>query len=144
MAAAKSHWNFISSDFNRRGNNILWRHDVDYSVKSALTLASIEQEEGIKSTYFFLLNCEFYNLLAAEILKQVKAIASMGHHIGLHFDEAVLTEKKFSSEALSEQLEYEKKVLERYLEVPIETVSWHNPTEKCCLQNDRYMLCRYG
>lgn len=114
--------------------NILWRHDVDVSVKSALAVARIEKDEGVKSTYFFLLNSEFYNILAPEILKQVKAIAAMGHHIGLHFDEAVLMEKSFSYETLSERLEYEKKILEQYVEVPIKTVSWHNPTEKCCLK----------
>jgi hypothetical protein len=31
---------------------LLWRHDLDYSVNRALALAKVEQQEGVKATYF--------------------------------------------------------------------------------------------
>lgn len=65
---------------------MLWRHDVEFSPFIALKMAEIEVEEGIKSTYFFQLHGEFYNVLEKEISEIVRKIKSLGHDIGLHFD----------------------------------------------------------
>ena len=37
---AKSNYNFIKyEDYNKKGKNLLWRHDIDFSVHRALKLA---------------------------------------------------------------------------------------------------------
>ena len=33
--------------------DIIWRHDVEFEPDYALRMAQIEQEEGVKATYFF-------------------------------------------------------------------------------------------
>jgi hypothetical protein len=58
---------------------IVLRHDVDRSVKNALTMAELEYKYGIKSTYYFRYPTTFN-------LKVMKQIYSMGHEIGYHYE----------------------------------------------------------
>ncbi|MCD7909895.1 MAG: hypothetical protein LUH04_19880 [Clostridium sp.] len=84
---AKSSYNFISYDqYRRPGRNILWRHDLDFSVHRAAAFAAIEAGEGVRATYFLWLHSPGYNLLEAEVAGKVRRILELGHHIGLHFD----------------------------------------------------------
>lgn len=87
IRAAKRNYRFTSyHDVNKPENFILWRHDCDYSLNRSLRLAQIEAEEGVKSTFFLLPHCEFYNLLEKSQSSIVKKIIELGHDIGLHFD----------------------------------------------------------
>src|SRR4051794_14022454 len=70
--------------------HVLWRHDVDASVHRALVLARIEAELGVRSTYFFALRSEFYNLLESGVTRRAREILELGHWLGLHFDPASL------------------------------------------------------
>jgi len=65
---------------------LLWRHDIDVSVHRALALARIEQEEGVRATCFVHLHSRFYNALEDAIASRLRAIVSLGHDLGLHFD----------------------------------------------------------
>ena len=65
---------------------LILRHDVDFDCDFARVMAEAEAEEGIKSTYFFLLTSPNYNLLSDREVQNVRAIKEMGHDIGLHFD----------------------------------------------------------
>lgn len=65
---------------------VILRHDVDLDVEAAYRMAKIENNLGIKSTYFFLVGSEFYNLLSKKTEKTIRDILLMGHQIGLHFD----------------------------------------------------------
>jgi len=49
-------------------------------------MAKIEAEKKIRSTYFFQLHGELYNVLEKEVTEIVFKIQSLGHDIGLHFD----------------------------------------------------------
>ena len=51
--------------------HILWRHDVDFSIHRASSLAKIENELGVKATYFLKLHSEFYNLFEKSIFEKV-------------------------------------------------------------------------
>lgn len=62
------------------------RHDVDYVPAAALRLAEQEAERGIRSTYFLLLSTGYYNLLAPEHAHVSRALVSLGHEVGLHYD----------------------------------------------------------
>ncbi|MCP5268578.1 MAG: hypothetical protein H6943_05995 [Zoogloeaceae bacterium] len=149
LVAAKSCWRFIPfTSFDSPGKNILWRHDVDISVHRAHRLAEIEVEVGVRSTYFFLLHSEFYNLLSPAVLSKARSIVEMGHHLGLHFDPSIYEGKLNSNHALCENLLREKEILERYLDAPVEAFSWHNPTNGSCLTMDAVsyagMINAYG
>lgn len=59
---------------------ILMRHDVDRIPERALGIARIEQELGIRSTYYFR---TIKSVFKSEIISQIK---DMGHEIGYHYE----------------------------------------------------------
>ncbi|MFH0865401.1 MAG: hypothetical protein V1904_04370, partial [Bacteroidota bacterium] len=61
------------------------RHDVDKKPRHALKLAQIEHNTGILSSYYFrILPCSFDPGV-------IRAIASMGHEIGYHYEDFSLS-----------------------------------------------------
>jgi len=80
---------FFDGAYDRSGIVFL-RHDVDFCVRHATSIAVLEYELGICSTFFFLINSALYNPFEAENLKTIKKIADMGHMVCLHVDEKAL------------------------------------------------------
>ncbi|MBK7091894.1 MAG: hypothetical protein IPH59_09250 [bacterium] len=91
------HYSYIMSQFLQGGYQFLHftdapkaekyiylRHDVDRSLEKALALALLEQQLGIKSTYFVRLHSRYYNCYSFPGLKALRDIRSAGHEIGLH------------------------------------------------------------
>ena len=107
--------------------NVLWRHDVDFSMHIAKKLAQIEARKNVKATYFIYPHCEFYNLLEKEIFFLVKDIQSMGHDIGLHFDSHFYDIKDTSE--LDEALKKEKNLLDTFFEIDVKVFSFHNTND---------------
>ncbi len=66
---------------------VILRHDIDYDIKKALELANLEENMGVRSTYFVLVTSDFYNIFSATNADMLNKISSLGHEIGLHFDE---------------------------------------------------------
>ncbi len=66
---------------------VILRHDIDSCVEKACKMAQLEEELGIRSTYFVLVTSEFYNIAAKRNATMLREIHAMGHEIGLHFDE---------------------------------------------------------
>jgi len=64
------------------------RHDIDNSLSQAVRLAELEAEEGVRSTWFVLLRTDFYNPASRAGAEALRYIRSLGHEVGLHFDEA--------------------------------------------------------
>jgi peptidoglycan/xylan/chitin deacetylase (PgdA/CDA1 family) len=106
--------------------HVLWRHDIDYSVQRASRIASIEKANDVRATYFFLLTSPYYSLLEREDGQLARAIASDGHHIGLHFDPSVYDGRRNSD--LLERIASERAILEDVVETNISVISFHNPT----------------
>lgn len=105
---------------------VLWRHDCDYSLNRALALAKIEQEEGIRATYFLNPHCSFYNLLEAGQARLVREILQLGHDIGVHFDAAF---HGTTSEAqLEVQVRWETRLLAETFGLVPAAFSFHNPS----------------
>lgn len=127
LKIAKENYRFIFyTEINTHDRFLLWRHDVDFSLVSALTLAEIEAKQGIKATYFLLLHSDYYNLMSVHSLEIVKKILNFGHAIGLHFDSeyyAIQTQQQ-----LEQYLLFEKEFLERLFGQEIQVFSFHNPT----------------
>lgn len=105
---------------------ILWRHDCDYSLNRALRLARIESEEGLNSTFFVNLHCDFYNVLEKGQFEIVNELIALGHDLGLHFDGAFYATR--SEADLHEQVDREAQVLEGFFGVRPVAFSFHNPT----------------
>jgi hypothetical protein len=64
---------------------IVLRHDIDFAPAYSLEMAKLEHAAGVKSTYFVLVDGQFYNPLRSESIHQLRQIRALGHEIGLHF-----------------------------------------------------------
>jgi len=108
----------ISSFTEPRESSIVLRHDVDIIPFNAYSLSRIEESLGVKSTFFFLVTSDFYNIFSRLNSSIVKKLHQDGFEIGLHYD----FEKSFN-------FEFCKKALEEIIEDEIKVVSFHNPTD---------------
>ena len=78
---------------------MILRHDVDVSLDLALKMAEVENNLGVRSTYFILLYNEFYNPLSPNERKRVRDLTDMGHEIGLHWDSSLYPSDEASLDA---------------------------------------------
>lgn len=108
------------------GQVCVLRHDIDYTSERILEYAQIESDLGIKSYYFFLLNCPTYNIREKRNFDIIQRLKKMGHYIGTHFD--LSWEPNATWDQVVTRFLYEKKLFEMMTEVvPCEIVSFHNP-----------------
>ncbi len=91
-------------DSPERGDLFL-RHDVDLSLAAALTMAEVEAEHEVQTTYLLMIESVFYNLASTEGVETIARLRELGHAVGLH---AV-----YPNAELDERFD------------PV--VSWHNP-----------------
>jgi hypothetical protein len=110
-------------------NNIILRHDVDYHIDYALELAKIEKKLNIKSTYFFLLRSDFYNLFSFESINKINIIKKLGHKVSLHFDEKIYN-KNWKIHFFREIFFFEA-----IMNVKIDVISFHRPLKKYIQSN---------
>ncbi|HUW15111.1 MAG TPA: hypothetical protein VM537_35660 [Anaerolineae bacterium] len=66
------------------GKVCLWRHDVDFCLRTALEHAHLDHEVGVRATFFVRVHAPSYNILSAESARALAEMASLGHEIGLH------------------------------------------------------------
>lgn len=107
------------------------RHDVDMDLNKALEMAKYEHQLGIKTTYFVLLTSDFYNVFSEKNEQILKEIMSLGHTIGLHFDET----KYEDCDDITEAIEQEIYILQKCLGKQVGTVSMHRPSQKALDEN---------
>lgn len=112
---------------------VILRHDIDESIEIAQRMARLEQEEGVRSTYFVLLSGSFYNAASKRSLAGLRAIQQMGHEIGLHFDETAYGQP--SADEMVQRIMKECGLLSELLETRVSTVSMHRPS-KLALESD--------
>ena len=83
--------NYVFRDYHNYGDTprcAILRHDIDCSLDQAVKLAELEAQEHVRSTWFVLLRTDFYNVASKAGQGALRHIRSLGHEIGLHFDEA--------------------------------------------------------
>ena len=97
------------------------RHDIDFDCELALQIALVEKELSLRSTYFFLISSESYNVASARNREYINEIRDLGHEISVHFDPVVYDD-------FIEGFECERQFFERLFHVEIEIVSIHRPT----------------
>jgi hypothetical protein len=106
----------------------LLRHDCDNDLTAAATIARLEEEMGVQSTYFLMLRSAVYNLLAEPNARLVREIVGRGHWIGLHFDEHFYPAA--TPEQLADLVDRERTWLAEEFGVPVEVVSFHQPSQR--------------
>lgn len=127
---------YVFSQYDNYEDNeksVILRHDVDMSITDAKKFAEIESEfdSSCCSVYFFLITSDFYNLFSKESIDSIDRILSLGHSVGLHFDETkYFTDGGWSNEEIIEKILYEKDIMERMLGVGIDSISMHRPSPK--------------
>ncbi len=72
---------------------LLIRHDVDITPWSALRMAELERSLDVRTTYYYRLHAPFYNLMEGAALDSVRAVAAMGHEVGLHYEPGFFLER---------------------------------------------------
>lgn len=108
-----------------KGKVCLLRHDVDADLNSALELARIETELGIRSTFFIMLRSPVYNLFSWSNHKIVEEI-SRHHWIGLHFDDGAT---QHGNEQLEDRAWNEMGILSSMFGLTIDAISFHQPSQ---------------
>lgn len=94
---------------------IILRHDVDENPKNSLTVAQVENELGIRSTYYFrALDCSFNKKIISEII-------DLGHEFGYHYEDLTLAKG-----GAQEAYQLFKKNLKMFRSVgPVRTICMH-------------------
>ena len=119
-------------DYKESDKCVVLRHDIDNSLAQALRLAQIEADAGVKSTFFVLLNTDFYNVASNRSKGLIKEIVKLGNDIGLHFDE---TAYDCDEQELKTFISHEAKVLSDIIEYPVSTFSMHRPNKRVLNSN---------
>ena len=121
---ARERYTFLSfTQAATAASGVLWRHDIDISAHRAVALAGIEHEEGVRATYLVYLHSRFYNALEDAVIERLRAIATLGHEFGLHFDPRFAPQGAPMTEAVAA----ERRVLEDAIGVPLVALSFHDP-----------------
>lgn len=64
--------------------DLFLRHDVDLSLDAALSMARLEAEMGVRSTYFLMTRSVFYNLASHAGEAAIEELRALGHSVGHH------------------------------------------------------------
>jgi UDP-GlcNAc3NAcA epimerase len=107
---------------------VIMRHDIDFCLNKALAMAKAESELGIKSTYFFMLRTEHYNIFSKRGTDAINKILDYGHYLGLHFDVASYLDE-LSADELGKSVDQEAEILENYFKKKVGIVSFHRPNK---------------
>lgn len=112
---------FFGAD--RREHRLIIRHDIDFDCGYAYKIALIENDLGVKGSYFFLLRSDSYNLLSPENADYVRRIRDDGHTVSIHFDPTIY-ENDFLNGFASE-----REIFEKTFDVKISIISLHRPND---------------
>jgi len=117
-------------------NFVILRHDVDRSPKNALKMAELENEMGVRSTYYF----RYPYTFKPDIIKRIH---ELGHEVGYHYE--TLSKAKGDYERAIRMFERELQEFRKIVDV--KTISMHgNPLSKYDnrLLWEKYDFRKYG
>jgi hypothetical protein len=137
---AKVERSFISYEQapNAKWPDLIWRHDVDFSLRCAADVAEVDAEHEIQSIFFINISSDTYNARSLTGKGLVNRILEAGHSIGIHFDHGFygLTP---SVEVLFERLTHEANEFEGSFGVRPDVFSFHNPDSSTKEFQDEYI-----
>jgi hypothetical protein len=102
---------------------IALRHDVDFAPRHSLEMAELEHDAGVTSTFFVLVDGQFYNPLGAEVVRQIRRIRSLGHEVGLHF----AVSSAVDAGDIGKEVAFRLQVLSAIAGEPARSFSQHDP-----------------
>ena len=119
-------------DYSRHPRPCILRHDVDFSLQRAVEMARFEAglsiEQEVRSTYFVLLNSEFYNPVSPQSRDAFAELKALNHHIGLHFDTTVYG-GDLEPDVFAERVQEEAARLSRIVGTEVQSMSMHIPSQ---------------
>jgi hypothetical protein len=71
-------------EFARGDGDLALRHDVDSRLDSALRLARLEHDRGLRATYFVLHTAPYWD--DGDLVPRVRRLQELGHEVGFHND----------------------------------------------------------
>jgi hypothetical protein len=99
----------------RKKKVIVLRHDVDKVPQNALRMAKLENEKGIKASYYFRI------VKDSNDPEVIKKIAKLGHEIGYHYEDFSLAKGDYEK-----AIEYFKNNLNYFRSLyPVKTICMH-------------------
>jgi hypothetical protein len=110
--------------FLKEKNKIMLRHDIDFDTSYALEMAKIEYKKKIKSTYFFLMRDNYYDLYSNETFNNIKKIHNYGHEIGIHINPNSFDQFKIKTKNIISDI----KNFISFYNINILSVSYHQPS----------------
>lgn len=105
----------------------LLRHDVDADLSAAVAMAAAEQELGVSSTYFLMLRSPLYNLMGRQNHVHAETLLTLGHEIGLHYDQGFDAKRAWTPEQTTEAIDQEAEWMEIQFGIRVSAVSFHQP-----------------
>jgi hypothetical protein len=110
------------SEVNNKVNTFcVLRHDIEFSIDRALTMARIEADElGVKSTYTVQLRNNTYNALSQKNIEVIQKIKKLGHSIGLHQNPPLM-----GDDELIEYILRDIETLEHYYDFEVDRFAFH-------------------
>ena len=131
LAAARSaEYRFIGFSDLRDGSRepgepfVLLRHDIDYDPEFAGLLASREEQQSVRATYFFQADSRFYDLTSPVVVAIVRRILHQGHWLGVHFDANGIEDDA----TVIQRVQSIAEELEARFQRSVDAVSFHMPT----------------
>jgi len=105
---------------------MILRHDIDISLGHAVELAELETTQGVQSTYFVMLTCDYYNALSGVGRANLRRIVELGHEIGLHWDSSLYPTDPTRGAAIFRR---EVEILSDAIGEEVVSASQHIPTD---------------
>ena len=85
-------------------------------------MAELELAAGISSTFFVLVDGQFYDPVQTEVVRQIRQIKSLGHEIGLHFAVSSAIDSDIGKEVA-----FRLKILSSIADTTVRSFSQHDP-----------------
>ncbi len=85
-------------------------------------MAELEHAAGISSTYFVLVDGQFYDPLRTGIVRQIRQISALGHEIGLHFAVSSAVDSDIGKEVA-----FRLQILSSIADTTVRSYSQHDP-----------------
>jgi hypothetical protein len=101
---------------------IALRHDIDFAPEYSLEMAELEHAAGVASTFFVLVDGQFYDALRSDVVRQLRRIHALGHEIGLHF---AVSSSVHSS--VGEEVAFRMEILSTLAGTAVRSFSQHDP-----------------
>jgi hypothetical protein len=122
------------------------RHDVDVSLRRAVTLAEHEARWGVVSTYLVRVDSPLYRLDDEEGHAALRRLMELGFEIGLHIDVGPATNDGDMIAAVEPRVRKAREHLVALSGVSVESVSFHRPVPALLGGPDRIcdMVNAYG